>query len=207
MIPLIHDFKGKKVLIFGGGKVGFRKASFFYPEAEVIVVSRAFCDEFFGSGITTRKQDLKLLSDDGIKCLINGCYVVVAATSDSGLNNRIKRICSKENILFNNASGDCGDIIIPSVINGKNYQIAISTGGKSPGMSRYIREYLESHCPLIDEMIDIQMDTRGYLKKAEPDQKKRDSILKAVINDKTVWKELENSRDSAMNYIRGKYLQ
>ena len=42
MIPLMIDLAGKKVVIFGGGEVGARKARFFAPEAEVTVISRSF---------------------------------------------------------------------------------------------------------------------------------------------------------------------
>jgi hypothetical protein len=39
MIPLLHDFTGATVLVFGGGTVGARKARRFASEADVVVVS------------------------------------------------------------------------------------------------------------------------------------------------------------------------
>jgi precorrin-2 dehydrogenase/sirohydrochlorin ferrochelatase len=42
MIPLVHDFTDRTVLVFGGGTVGARKARRFAREAHVVVVSPAF---------------------------------------------------------------------------------------------------------------------------------------------------------------------
>ncbi|MDD4126987.1 MAG: bifunctional precorrin-2 dehydrogenase/sirohydrochlorin ferrochelatase, partial [Methanomicrobium sp.] len=122
-------------------------------------------------------------------------------------NNRIGRISKEAGILFNNANGDEGNIIIPSVITGKNYQIAISTGGKSPGMSKYLRELLEKECPLVDDMIGLQNEMRVVLKSKEPVQKRRNEILRAIVDDEEVWAKLEKDKDSAMRYILEKYLQ
>jgi precorrin-2 dehydrogenase/sirohydrochlorin ferrochelatase len=36
MIPLLHDFSGETVLVFGGGRVGARKARRFAREAKVL---------------------------------------------------------------------------------------------------------------------------------------------------------------------------
>ena len=40
MIPLIIDFSGKRVVIFGGGEVGARKAAYFCEETEVTVLEQ-----------------------------------------------------------------------------------------------------------------------------------------------------------------------
>jgi hypothetical protein len=41
MIPLFADLTGKRVVIFGGGKVAARKAAFFATEADVDIISRS----------------------------------------------------------------------------------------------------------------------------------------------------------------------
>jgi precorrin-2 dehydrogenase/sirohydrochlorin ferrochelatase len=47
VIPLLHDFTGEVVLVFGGGPVGARKARRFGREARVVVLSPAFADRVF----------------------------------------------------------------------------------------------------------------------------------------------------------------
>ena len=97
--------------------------------------------------------------------------------------------------------------MIPSVISGKNYMIAISTCGKSPGMSRYIRKSLEERFPDLDEMISLQSEVRELLKKKEPVQKRRNEILRNIIYDEKVWEELKRDWNSALIYIQEKYFR
>ncbi|PSQ28394.1 siroheme synthase [Halobacteriales archaeon QS_9_68_17] len=54
MIPLLHDFTGATVLVFGGGRVGARKARRFAREARVVVVSPDFGDADFGDSERVR---------------------------------------------------------------------------------------------------------------------------------------------------------
>ncbi|MBN2733936.1 MAG: bifunctional precorrin-2 dehydrogenase/sirohydrochlorin ferrochelatase [Methanomicrobiaceae archaeon] len=207
MIPLIHNLKGKRVLIFGGGEVGFRKASFFYPEADITVVSRSFSENLKNMDVVRIELDINSVSDANLLKMVSGSAVIVAATSDRDINNHLGHISKEAGILFNNADGEEGDITIPSSIRGKNYLIAISTEGKSPGVSRYLRRLLEEYCPSIDEMIELQFEIREQLKSKEPDQKKRNSVLRQILDDETVWIKLEKDKDSAIKYIEGKYLQ
>ena len=76
------------------------------------------------------------------------------------MNNRIGEICKGQKILFNNAEGRAGDVIIPSVTGGDNYILAISTKGSSPALSRFIREQIEMHYPALDEMVALQQELR-----------------------------------------------
>jgi precorrin-2 dehydrogenase/sirohydrochlorin ferrochelatase len=108
--------------------------------------------------------------------------------------------------LFNNANGEPGDLIIPSVITGNHYQIAVSTGGKSPAVSRFIREHLETRFSAMDAMIALQEELRKRLKRTEPSQTKRSEILKEVLEDQDVWDALSRSRKEAEQVVSRRYL-
>ncbi|MDD4127842.1 MAG: bifunctional precorrin-2 dehydrogenase/sirohydrochlorin ferrochelatase [Methanomicrobium sp.] len=207
MIPLFHDLNGKKVVIFGGGEVGFRKASFFYPEADVSVVSKAFVEEFNTINITAIKKDLNEADDSYLNDIIKGSLIVVAATSSRDLNDRIGILAKNAGVFFNNADGKAGDIIIPSVVFGKNFLIAVSTCGKSPAMSRYIRKNLEKNLPNLDEMIALQNEIRELIKEKVSIQKDRNKILRDIIDDEAVWEKLKENHNLAFNYVWEKYLQ
>lgn len=122
------------------------------------------------------------------------------------MNNRIGRLCKVTGILFNNADGETGDVILPAVSRGENYTLAISTGGNSPAVSRYVRERIEDAIPALDDMIALQGRLREVLKVQEPDQKKRSAILSKVLNDPTVWAGLESDRPDVWEDIRARYL-
>lgn len=206
MIPLMLNVSERKVVIFGGGDVGARKAGFFSPEAEVTVYSRSFSPRLSGTGATLVETDFSGLSDRDILQLLDGAWLAVAATPDPVLNDRIGALCRDEGILFNNARGEPGDVLIPSVIRDRNYILSISTGGKSPAVSRYLREFLQSSLPCLDRMIDLQERLRRHLGETEPDIGKRRSVLHDVLRDPDVWAALEEGGDAAWSMVGRRYL-
>ena len=177
------DLTGRRVLIFGGGDVGARKAAYFEHEAVVTVISRSFSPRLDGLAVRRHETDLASLPDDAIGELLDGAFLAIAATPDPALNNRIGRLCASAGVLFNNAAGKPGDVIIPSVVRGRNYLIAISTGGKSPAVSRYLRMRLESEYADLDRMIDLQEEMRSILRETEPVQAERTRTLWKILLD------------------------
>lgn len=207
MIPLLVDVSDKTVMIFGGGEVGARKAAYFAPEARVIVYSRSFSPAFSNLHVECQSLDLNTTGDENLLSLIDDAFLVIAATPDQGQNNRIRKLCISKKILFNNASGETGDIVIPSMIQGERFTLAISTRGSSPGVSRFLREYLETTLPDLDRMIEIQERLRAYMKDCLPDPEERKTIVWKVLNDREVWSALREGEVAAWSLISRRYLQ
>ncbi|NLA38850.1 MAG: bifunctional precorrin-2 dehydrogenase/sirohydrochlorin ferrochelatase, partial [Methanomicrobiales archaeon] len=109
-------------------------------------------------------------------------------------------------ILFNNAAGDPGNVIIPSVVRGRNYLVAISTLGKSPAVSRYIRMQLEAGYADLDLMIDLQDEMRSMLKDIEPAQERRSRALWGILQDEEIWGMLASDYDRARAMAMERYL-
>src|SRR5512136_1901838 len=105
MVPLVLDLSGRRVVIFGGGPVGARKAAFFSGEADVTVVSRSFGPEFDTLPVRKVAKDLEGISDGNLARILNGVFLAVAATDDAGLNDRVGKLCRTSGIHFNNARG------------------------------------------------------------------------------------------------------
>jgi precorrin-2 dehydrogenase len=206
MIPLFVDCSGRRIVIFGGGAVAARKAAYFADEARVLVVSRSFVHKIETLPVRTKSVDLDNISDEKLTALIQGAFLVIGALSDPAQNNRIGRLCHKEKILFNNADGDKGSVLLPAISSGENYTLAISTGGSSPAISRFIREHLEQDLPELDAMIVLQRRLRQELKTKEPDQARRNTILHKVLDDPSCWKALRKDPDMAFELVRERYL-
>ena len=206
MIPLFIDCSGRRVVIFGGGAVAARKAAYFVQEARVLVVSRSFVQKLETLQVEKECVDIKDASDATLAALIKGAFLVIGALSDPAQNNRIGRLCRKKGILFNNAAGQAGDVVLPAISRGEHYTLAISTGGSSPAISRYIREHLERELPELDIMIVLQNRLREELKRMEPDQAKRNTILHKVLADPLVWKLLKTDPEKAWETVSKRYL-
>lgn len=138
------DFSGKKVVIFGGGDVGTRKARYFSPEADVMIYSREFSQELNDLPVRRCACNLEKMDTNRIETLIEDASLVITALASQEMNTTIQSVCRKKGILCNNAGGEAGDVILPSKISGKRYLIAISTFGSSPATARLIN----GHRPL-----------------------------------------------------------
>jgi precorrin-2 dehydrogenase/sirohydrochlorin ferrochelatase len=206
MIPLFVDCSGKRIVIFGGGEVASRKAAYFSGEADVLVVSRSFSHKMSILPVERQMLDAGRVSDEVLNGIIDRAFLVIGALSDPVQNNRIKDLCIVREILFNNADGEAGNVIIPSVTGGENFTLAISTKGNSPALSRFIREHLETHFPALDDMVALQRDLRAQLKHTEPSQSRRNAILWEVLNDRELWKTLKNDPAGARQQVKERYL-
>jgi precorrin-2 dehydrogenase/sirohydrochlorin ferrochelatase len=207
MIPLFVDCSCKRIVIFGGGDVASRKAAYFSREADVLVVSRSFSSKISALPVKQKVLDVNTAPDEEIVRIINEAFLVIGTLPQPALNNRIGEICKDHRILFNNADGKAGDVIIPSVTGGNNYLLAISTMGDSPAISRFIRELIETHYPALDDMVVLQRDLREQLKHIEPSQSRRNAILREVINDRTIWEILKKDPGKVRQQLKERYLQ
>ncbi|WP_340818974.1 bifunctional precorrin-2 dehydrogenase/sirohydrochlorin ferrochelatase [Methanolobus sp. WCC4] len=206
-LPLLIDMSDKKVVIFGSGSVGERKANLFSEHADVTVVSRGFSDFFFElerkSHITLMEADVGKLSDDDINMIIEDAFLVIPATNDRTINERIVQLSKGFGILTNEVDA-IGDVTVPAVIKRGDLTISISTTGSSPAFSRFTRQQVEKIItPEFADMIRIQDEMRTYLKNEVPDQKDRKEILWDVLESKEVWGGLEDSYEKGFKRAQG----
>lgn len=206
MIPLFIDCVGRRIVIFGGGAVAARKAAYFAKEARVLVVSRSFVQKIEALRVEKKSLDIQDAPDATLAALVRDAFLVIGALSDPAQNNRIGRICKKRGILFNNADGEAGDVILPAISGGEHYTLAISSGGSSPAVSRFVREHLEEELPGLDAMIVLQQRVREELKKTVSDQIRRNGILRRILDDKSVWELLLTDPDRAWDTVSARYL-
>ncbi len=201
--PLFVDFAGRKVVVFGGGAVGERKAAYFAgADVDVTVVSRQFSARLEAMpGIKLVARDLAAGDLPG---LIEGAFLVIAATGDPALDAEIARVAVDAGALVN-AAGGGSDVILPAKIERGEVTVAISTGGRSPATARYIRQRLEGVLgPELSDMVRLQDELRSDLKKKVGSQEKREELLWQVLEDPEVWEALKVSYGDAKNLAHEK---
>lgn len=193
MIPLLHDFDGETVLVFGGGSVGARKARRFAREAEVVVVSPAFGDADFGGAEQIRAAPDPETVEEWVDR--TDPALVVAATDDEGVNDAIEAAARDRNVLVNRADDaggrDPGSVVVPATVRDDPVVVAVSTGGTSPALSRALRERLEPVVENAGAMADLTADLRADLKTRLPADQRR-AVLRAVVRDAELWKALDS---------------
>ena len=189
MIPLVHDFDGEVVLVFGGGAVGARKARRFAREARVVVVSPAFADADFGDSEFVRAapapEDVPAWLDAADPAL------VVAATDDEALNAAIASASTERGALVNRAdrSGDRGpgSVVVPATVEDGPVTVAVATSGTSPGVSRHLRQELEAVVDGAGLVATVVGDLRADLKERGVDPTRRRAAVRAAAGASVVW--------------------
>ncbi|WP_435077369.1 precorrin-2 dehydrogenase/sirohydrochlorin ferrochelatase family protein [Halococcus sp. AFM35] len=193
MIPLLHDFVGQAVLVFGGGPVGARKARRFAREARVLVVSPAFVDNDFGDSERVRAAPTPADITDWFERADPA--LAVAATDDEAVNDAVARAAREHGCLLNRADRSGGsdggqhDVVVPATVRDDPVVLAVATGGASPALSRYLRERFEEEFAGAGAMATLTGGLREQLRADTPPAARR-AAIRAVVRSERVWKAL-----------------
>ena len=201
LLPLLIDMNDRNVVIFGGGQVGERKAALFSRYAPTTVISRSFTpalQELGRQGVCLVDTGTEL-PDDKIVEYVRDAFLVIPTTSDLELNIKIRDIAHSNGCMVNSVDG-LEDIVVPSIIERGDIILAISTGGASPALSRYMRQKIELAIgPHFEDMARLLGEIRPVLKNEVGSQADRSKILWAILEDKDVWKALSESYELAFD--------
>ena len=129
-------------LLIGGGKVAVRKLKgLLRAGLRPMIISADFCAEM--QEIILAEHLQAQLQHFNVE-MMGGYNLIIAATSDKALNNRISEQALALNLLVNNASSaQMGNFIIPAVVDRNRLKIAITTAGEYPLLSGMVRSQID----------------------------------------------------------------
>ena len=171
MIPLLINLKGKEVLVFGGGKIATRRIkALLKEEALVTCISLEL------------SEDLKSLASDHLSIQqkkyessdLEKMILVIAATNNKDINERIKKECERREILCSRS--DChedSDVIFPCVIRRGRLTLSVCTEGASPSLTKEIVKSLsEQYDESYIERLELLSSLRTKILKDENNESK-----------------------------------
>jgi precorrin-2 dehydrogenase/sirohydrochlorin ferrochelatase len=142
--PMFVSLEGRACLVVGAGQVGLRKLLSLADcgAAPLTVIERREPDEALRE--LGSRPGVRILRRDFSESDLDGVFLVIAATSDSALNQRIGTLCRERGILCNIVDApDQGSFIVPSSVVRGDLTIAISTSGQSPALTKRVRKDLQ----------------------------------------------------------------
>ena len=159
--PLFVNVENKEVLIVGGGKIGGRKAQTLREYgANVTVYSEKVTEEAILADENIKVVNKNVSNDEAeIKELVKKYFLVVTATDDMELNDRISHVCMSENILVNNVSSKTEmNAMFGAVVKNDEFQIGIGSYGKSCRRSKALKGKVQE---LIDEISKTEKEVKN----------------------------------------------
>ena len=177
--PMFIDLKEQLVLIVGGGRVALRKAQKLMPyEAKIMVVAPEILPEFQEmQGIVCMKRDFEMEDLE----LHPG--MVIAATDQKTLNEKIASVCRERKIPVNVVDDpkNCS-FIFPALVKQGSFSAGICTSGASPTAAVYYKDCLKSLLPdNLDEILRWLEEARPELKERIPEQAKRAGVFRRLF--------------------------
>lgn len=153
--PAFISIEGKECLVVGGGRVAFRKCKGLLAfGASVCVIAPELTEAF---ELLKKEQDAgeyagrlryekrKILKDD---LLIRKWALVVAATNDRMVNERVAALCHQREILVNVADNkEACTFFFPAYCKQEEVAVGITTSGTSPKMASFLRKKLQEQLP------------------------------------------------------------
>ena len=168
LFPVFLKLESLETLIIGGGHVGLEKLSAILknsPTAKISLVARTIQEPI--KALAEQHENVRLFERNFKLWDLWNKDLVILATNNRSLNETIRKFARSRRLLINVAdTPELCDFYLGSVVTKGNLKIGISSNGKSPTISKRIREYLEEALPeetneLLDNMNKILEQIKG----------------------------------------------
>jgi precorrin-2 dehydrogenase/sirohydrochlorin ferrochelatase len=187
----LHD---RLVIVIGGGNEALKRInSLLREKCQVLVISSAINNQIKtllkNKKIKFKKQKIQNMNI----FLIHTPYMIITTTNDKKLNQKIINYAKKKKIIaYSSDNPELSDFSNPAIIDFENIiQIAIFTGGRSPAMSKKLKEESEKIFKKIItkediNQIKIQNKARELARNVIATQNERKMYLRSIMNDKEI---------------------
>ncbi|TVP40119.1 siroheme synthase (prorrin-2 oxidase/ferrochelatase domain) [Candidatus Nitrosocosmicus arcticus] len=190
------NLKGRNILVVGAGMEGTKRIkSLSKHDCKIIIISETVNESLYE--IEGKNNPIILIrrkiEDPNILNEFNDIFIVFASTNDPFLNKKIIEKAREKGILsYSIDDAAASDFFFTSIINiDEIIQVAISTSGKSPLMSKIIRDRIENAIKNIigkkdTDNIKIQEFAREHVRNYIENQHERREFLYSIVDDQEI---------------------
>lgn len=204
--PVTLKLENQSCLVVGGGTVAERKVqSLLKSGAKVKLVSKEVTPRLrrlIVEGAVSYREGEYCPAD------LTGVLLAIGATSCPETNRRLAQDCRERNLLVNVVDDpEFCTFYVPAVLTRGSFQLAVSTGGKSPLLAGKIREELaKRYGPEYGELTALLGEIREKARREIADGRARQKLLAGLVDgqvlelmEKGLWKE---AKERVMNNVR-----
>ncbi|MCU5099833.1 NAD(P)-binding protein [Bacillus cereus] len=204
MYPLTVRVNEKRVVVIGGGKVaGFKIIPLLKQGADIVVISPELDANLVK---LVEEKKIRWYQREYEKSDIKSAFLVVAASSDSILNEQVAEDAAENQLVNVITNSESGNVHFPAAIHRGLLNIAVSTGGASPKLAKKIRdEIANKYDETYESYLDFLYEVRVKLKDLQLEKRERNILLQEVL--KSVYMQNEGRRESFLRELQEKVLK
>jgi uncharacterized protein len=194
LYPVFIKLEELNTLLVGAGNVGLEKLHSLLansPAAKITIIAPVVKEEV--RRLVFKHPSCTIIQRPFEESDLNERDLIVLATDDKPLHERIREMAKAKKILINVAdTPDLCDFYLGSIVQKGNLKIAISTNGKSPTAAKRIKEVLHEALPgELDEVIENLHKVRNKLNgNFDYKVKKLNDITKVLVEKNGVEKDV-----------------
>ncbi|MED1011720.1 NAD(P)-binding protein [Bacillus mycoides] len=180
MYPLTVRVDKKRVVVIGGGKVaGFKIIPLLKKGADIVVVSTELDANLVK---LVEEKQIRWYQREYEKSDIKDAFLVVAATSDSVLNEQIAEDVSVNQLVNVITNPESGNVHFPAAFHRGLLNVAVSTGGASPKLAKKIRDDIANkYDETYEAYLNFLYEVRIKVKELQVDKRQRNILLQEVL--------------------------
>ena len=188
------NLQSKKIIIIGGGNEAQKRInSVIKQKCDIIVISDSINSQIDKLAKSKKIKLIKQKITDTKFILKLKPNLIITTTDDRKMNQKIIKDAKKKGIIvYSSDNPEDSDFSNPAIIDFENImQIAIFTGGRSPAMSKKIKDKSEKLFKKIITkediaQIKIQKRAREMAKEIIPTQEQRRECLRSIMSDNEI---------------------
>ncbi|PEE32231.1 NAD(P)-binding protein [Bacillus cereus] len=204
MYPLTVRVNEKRVVVIGGGKVaGFKIIPLLKQGADIVVISPELDANLVK---LVEEKKIRWYQREYEKSDIKSAFLVVAASSDSILNEQVAEDAAENQLVNVITNPESGNVHFPAAIHRGLLNIAVSTGGASPKLAKKIRDDIANkYDETYESYLDFLYEVRLKLKDLQLEKRARNILLQEVL--KSVYVQNEGKRESFLRELEERILK
>ncbi|AJI10989.1 MULTISPECIES: NAD(P)-binding protein [Bacillus cereus group] len=201
MYPLTVRVEKKRVVVIGGGKVaGFKIIPLLKQGADIVVVSPELDVNLVK---LVEEKKIRWYQREYEKNDIKGAFLVVAASSDAVLNEKIAEDAAENQLVNVITNPESGNVHFPAAFHRGLLNIAVSTGGASPKLAKKIRDDIANkYDEAYESYLDFLYEVRIKVKELQIEKRERNILLQEVL--KSIYVQNEQKRELFLQELEGR---
>ena len=198
-LPIFLSLKDRRAVVVGGGSVAARKAELILSAEPTLTIVAPELSRAMRELIDTHK--LQWHEREFVDADLDNVKLALAATDSAAVNRAVFEAAEVRNIPVNVADQpELCSFILPAIVDRSPAIVAVSTGGRSPVLARYLKSLLERVLPFgLPNFTALLGELRDSVKARFDDFEARrrfwDYIIDGPIGDAALAGQVDEARE------------